>query len=178
MKNKRLIYIIIIILLLLCLVTGIYLFVNNKKTGDLKLNVNEVANITKVDIDIPEFIIAYNGLYNGLLTNINLKEKSIPIYEFDATVYNGWENVTNHYVGVKLKDVLESLNITDYSKIEFEGAGQVKVVYELREISDKTFLMFYRDGEELNKREPAVNLLAVDHDYRFSIQSIQYMTFK
>lgn len=174
MKNKKWLILIITFALVGLIILSLYLYKNNNKT--IKLKENEIVNIVETDVEIPSFTIILKGGYEGTITQLDLKEKGIKVYDFDAGINNGWEVKTNRYTGVKLKDVLEKMNINDFSTIKFKGAGKVEITYDAEEISDKTYLVFYRDGKILDKEESSVNLLAVDYQSRFSLQGLVIMT--
>lgn len=168
MKNKKWLWIIVaLVLIIICIAIGIF-YKNNKY---LYLESHEISDIEKVSIDIPYFTIVVKGLYEGTITNSDLKEKNIQVYDFNAGVFNGWSVNTNKYTGVKLNDVLNAMNINDFSEIEFQAPGNLSVSYEKNEISTNTYLIFYRDGEFIRSDE-YISLLAVDYDYRYSLENI------
>lgn len=168
MKNKKWIWLIVaVVLVIIAIVIGFF-YKNNRY---LFLESHEISDVEKVNTDIPNFTIIVKGLYEGTITHLDLKEKNTQVYDFNAGVFNGWTVNTNKYTGVKLNDVLNAMNITDFSEIEFQAPGDLSVTYEKNEITNNTYLIFYRDGEFIRNDE-YISLLAVDYDYRYSLENV------
>lgn len=174
MKGKQTTIIICIIAIILIAVGCIIVFGNKASEKGFQLNENEIANIKKSDKKLPKFSIQIHGIYSGTITNESLEKEGIQVYEFDAGINNGWDVVTNHYAGVKLKDVLEIAQIEDFTDIEFNSSNKIFTVYNKEEITDKTYLVFLRDGKPIKEGEP-VTLLSADYHYRFSLENVEYI---
>ncbi len=135
-----------------------------------------ITNLKKSETKIPDFTVQLTGLYGGSITNTDLENYNIPVYEFDADIFNGWDIVENHYTGVKLLDILKAMEIQKYNGIIFDIPGKISVDYSKDEISDNTYLVFYRDGEEIYEGEQA-SIISFDYDYRYAAQGVANLYF-
>lgn len=176
-KNKLLICVVAVIIVAIVVVFCVNKFKSDSNEEVVaSLSNHEIANLKEVDTELPEFSILINGIYINNITDKKLKDFGTKIYEFDAAVDNGWEVVTNHYVGVKLNDVLKEYDdMPEYKRIGFASPGSHFVDYKKEEVTDKTFLVFYRDGKPIVEGE-AVNLLSVDKEYRYSVENLAMIT--
>ncbi len=98
---------------------------------------------------------------------------SLKVYEFDATIDNGWGYVKNKYVGIKLVDLLKSTKITESKthELTFEGKNRTAITYSMDKINDMTYIVFLRDGKNVDS-EQSVMLLNVDKDYSYSLNKL------
>lgn len=172
MKKKNILGIIIATILIAIVVAFIVYRLNSK---GLELKPGEITNIEVSKIEPPEFTLIVKGLYSGTITGADLKNKNVEVYEFDAGMKTSFGETTNHYVGVKLLDVLKAMDITDYKKIDFGAYGTSYVSHKRNQINEKTYLIFSKDGEEI--RRDHISLLAVDQEYRYSKEDITKLYF-
>ena len=108
MKNNKIVILIIATVLIIVVAIGMVIFYtkkNEKTDNELNLKFKEVANLKKISTELPDFEIEIDGAYVGILDKNLLLSNDIEVYEFDAGIDNGWDIVTNHYIGVKLSDV-------------------------------------------------------------------------
>lgn len=174
-KNKFNILWIIIILVIVAAIIGFIVF-RTKKGNSLDVPTGTIENLTESSKEIPSFTVLIDGLYYGVLTTEVLKEENVKVYEFDAGIDIGWGTISSHYIGVKLKDALDALQIANFDQIEFAAEGRISVTYVTEELTDDMYLVFYRDGELINETQP-VNLLSVNYPYRYSVEAVTDMYF-
>ncbi len=176
-KNKNLKAIIGIIAISLIIVGGIIFFVNKKNNPQLvysnnsKLSAKEVSGVKEYKGNFPEFELTITGSIMSNITNVNLAKMSVLVYEFDAGIDNGWETVTNHYVGIKLKELLDASHITEFNELTFEATNYASITYFKEDITDDIYLVFTKDGKNINS-DKNVMLLATDRDYNYSLKDV------
>lgn len=140
------------------------------------LDSGEISGMKETDIEIPTFTLVVRGLYDGTITNLDLEDKNVPVYEFDAGVATSYGVFTDTYVGVRLSDVLNAMNITEYSEVNFYDPNSITVNYNKEEIMEDTFIVFYRNGERITEDGPA-NLLALRFNYAYSVEDLVKLEF-
>lgn len=124
---------------------------------------------------LPTFTFNIAVPQNGTteITKESLKEKSIKAYEFAKDIDNDWETVTNDYIGIRLKDILEAYNL-DYESIEFYESDKYSVKYRKDDINDDVYVVFYRDGKSLGDTEPTA-LVSFKDKWHRSLTDFNYM---
>lgn len=164
-----------IIVVILIIVGGIGIFINKKdsKTAftNSKLSAKQIANSQQYTGDIPEFKITISGGLTGEVTNEDLANMSVLVYEFNAGIDNGWNTVTNHYVGIKVKELLDASDITDFTEVTFEATNKASITYFKDEITDNMYIVFMKDGKAISDKKTAM-LLATDYDYNYSLKEL------
>ncbi len=166
MNNKK-IYVIAIVLLL---VLGLYyyLMLFNK---NVKLSVHEAGNFTKYNSELPKFEIRVGGMVNVGVTKAVLDANNVEPYEFEAFVETNWGNYKNKYVGYKLTDFLSIFKEQNYKSVTAVNTGGVSITYPLDVInSDKVFIVFYKDGEQIVKGKIA--MISVGESEKYSIENV------
>lgn len=177
MNKKNTIILIATVLTVIALVAVIFFIFNrNREDEKLELNLHEVANVEKKEVEIPDFTIVVNGSYEGSITDEDLKKYGVQTYEFDAAIDNDWETVTNHYAGVKLKDVFEAMQIKSYETIDIKAPGRITVQYTKDEVSDNVYIIFTRDGQRIEEDE-AITIISFDYKYRYAVANVSEMVF-
>lgn len=174
-KKKTWIIVIISVVILLLAALIIYFATGSNK---LYLKSYEVSDVKQVNDEIPSFTIVVNGLYNGVITKETLAKDSVPVYSFNASTDTGRTVYTDNYTGVRVMDVFDKAGYTDYSELVIKAPGDLQVTYKKEEISDKAFLAFYRNGEYFRDSNEPVNYLAIDFDYRYSVENAIIFTFR
>ena len=179
MQKSKIIEFVILVLIIACFV---YLYINkpanitdNEKCVNTTVNESElhtISNIKKYDGEINSFRIFIKGSYIEQLTLDFVKEENIQIYEFDAVVNDSWMIHKDHYVGIKLKDILDKKEYK-YDNIVFRTEGLMQVTYMAEQITDKTYLVFTRNGKSIG--EGRVALLSVDYNYKYSVENLSRM---
>lgn len=173
-KNNIIIVLIVIIILL---IIGLIVICGKRETKPVSsLKANEIANIKESSNSIPDFVLVVTGSYNGSITDEDLKEKNIKLYDFDAGLENFWGVDTVHLTGVKLKDVLDAMQIKNYKEIVFNGTSYRSVTFEEDQITDNAYLVFYNDGK-LFDSDTTVSFIAPDYKYKYSIEGITSLGF-
>ena len=178
MQKGKLVGMIIVIIIILGLSYWYFakpLNKNNNNCANTNVSASElhtVTNIKNYTGEVKPFRIFINGSYTELITLDFVKENNIPIYEFDAVVNDSWTIHKDHYVGIKLKDVLGKKGYK-YDSIEFRTEGLLRVTYAAEQITDKTYLVFTRNGESIG--EGRVSLLSVDYSYKYSMEHLMRM---
>lgn len=165
-KTEAIVYILIIFIIAL-IISGIIVFAkrNEPKKENIALEAYEIANVEEVSKDIPEFKVEIIGDYEGLLDNNILKEKNIKMYQFDAGISNGNQTQTAKYTGFKLADILDAIDIYEYSSLEFKSDEDYSSV--VNEANDKSFIVFMKNEKEID-----ISLLLVDKPYYKSVQNV------
>lgn len=173
MKKKKSIIIISTIMLIIIIV-GIGLYIISRSKPNLKAH--EISNIKESSEKIPPFLIAIGGNYDGIINNTFLEEDKIPMYEFDAAIETTWGTFTNKYIGVKLNDLLEKYQITNYKSIEFVSNDFVRAEYKPFMITDNMYIVFYRDGKLIDE-DNAATLISIDRNYRYAVERLSQIYF-
>ena len=178
---KKTYLIIITILTLLSISLFIILVVTKKATkycmSDNKYNneLHNVLNIKNYAGEIEDFRIFVNGEYSDEITGEFINNEKIQVYEFDAVINDSWTIHKDHYIGVKLLDVLNKKGF-HYNNITFSTEGLLSVTYTESQITDKTYLVFKRNGKSIN--DGKVALLSVDFNYKYSIENLYKITIQ
>lgn len=161
------------------LITALWIAFHPSKSNLKDDNKAPIANLKETtNRDIPEFAIAFAGKYKGTFSYDDIDYKKLTIYEFDGTINNGWKNKTNHYLGVKVREVFEALGIEDYETARFHANGGLSSVFEKREINDSAFFVFTRDGKRIDERmRNSISLLVFDQKYKYSIENVSFVAF-
>ena len=163
MKNKRNVIIISVILVILLAIYYYFMLFSNKK---VKLSVHETGNFTKYTADLPTFEIRAEGIINTEINKYILETNGVYPYEFDAYIETNWGNHNNKYIGYKLTDILRVIKNQDYKSITATNAGGVSITYPLSVInSDKVYVVFYKDGEQIVKGKVAIISVAEEENY-------------
>ena len=162
--------------IIICAISGIILtiligYLISTISYNNLLDSGEISQMEETNIEIPSFTIVVRGLYDGTITNLDLEEKDVPVYEFDAGVSTSFGVFTNTYVGVRLSDVLEAMELTDFSEINFYDPNSVTVNYTREEVLEDTYIVFYRNGERITEDGPA-NLLSLRFNYTYSVEDL------
>lgn len=137
---------------------------------------NEATDIKIYESKIPDFKLKLSGVYDQIITEKEVIDNEVPIYEFDAIINNGWDNKKNHYVGIKLFDLLEKFKLNKYERIMFNREELKTVNLSLDEITNQMYIVFYRDGKTIQENAP-LNLLTIDRDYRYSLENLTELYF-
>lgn len=175
-KNNKLILLTLVILLLILVI--VLFIIPNKDNSKNENKENKITNVTVSSKDIKDFEIITKGSYVGSITNEIIKNENIKLYEFDGTIFNGWEIKTDHYFGTKVTEILEFLNIKDFKEATFYSKDNKFVTYQKSEITDNTYLIFTKDDEDIpNIKKGTVLLLDFNKDYNYSIKSLSGIIF-
>ena len=181
MEKKRIIWMVVAIAVVVFLVgIGVTLLQkkNNNDNFSVKLNSKEIKGLKESDKELPDFKITVRGSFDGTIDKKLLDTNGIKVFEFDAGINNGWRVETNHYVGVRLSDVLDiAIQTMPYSRVKFVSQEYRAKEYEEDQISDDMFLVFERDGKPIRK-DGYMSFLAVDYDYSYSVEDVVAMEFK
>ena len=167
MKLKNIISISLCVVLFVC-------GCSNNKTFDAKIG--EIQDLKVVDKKVPKFVIDLKGLYDGQITEEDLE--GLKMYDFiaDVTAYDiDPDSVVYHenWSGYKLTDVLAAKEISDYDSIDFKSVGGLTVRYKKEEVSDKMYLIFYRNDKLLSESEETpVMLFTADLKNRYWVPSL------
>lgn len=185
MKNDNKVFYITLIVCVLLMATGCFLLINGSKNDNQKsldseskkmIEARNIMNVNEYDGDIPNFAFEINGLYSAKITNEFLENNSIPKYEFDAGISDSFGAHTNKYVGVKLSDFIQALNLKEYYGIEIYN-NRKKVIYLNFEVDNGMYyLIFLKDGKPI--KDNFVSFLAVNHDYAYSLDNVLYVRVK
>lgn len=172
-KNKKIFILITIFILVIVIISLIYIGTNKKINN---LDKGTIANLKPISSKFPEFTIILDkqGESNGMdLTEITLKDKAIQNYEFEAGIYNGWETKTDRYRGSRLKDIIEKIEVGEYTGLTFYTNNKQSVTYKKEDITENVFLIYKRNGKDIRQNEKnAITLLRVDKDYNYSLENI------
>ena len=145
----------------------------NEKNKSIEQNAKlakTLENVVEYNGDIPEFSIKMTGLYSATVTSEEIKEK-LPIYEFEAGVYDMYDAHTSKYVGVKYWDLIKYLKLPHNESAVFKS-NRKSVSYRPTEIDyDKTFIVFLRDGKPIGDGKAA--LLAINYSYSYSVENLE-----
>ncbi len=163
------------VVVLACLCIGLFLTRNTGNSSQGNKNVG-VYNLKETDTKLPTFEMRVNGDYSGLINDQFVKEDKIKVYEFDATIDNGWDKVTNTYIGIRLNDLLDFYQLSNFTSVDFVSLNQITIKYISTEIKDDTFIVFYKDGKLITDTGRPM-LLAVDYNYRYSLEDVIDMNF-
>ena len=117
-KKKNIIIILLSTFLIVFLIEGTNYLLNNKKT--LNLDKYEIANKEEYFDEISDFEIEITGSYEGKINKKTIVENKFHVYEFDGAIYNDWDTITNHYIGIKLIDLISFLKIENVTEITFK----------------------------------------------------------
>lgn len=174
-KNQVILILIVVIVILVC-VCGALLLGRKTESSDKTYSEVGVYDFEKSDMTIPKFEINILGDYEGVINEEFLKEDGIQVYEFEGAIDNGWDVVTNHYVGVKLKDVIEKYQIKNFTSVDVKSLDMITVTYLSYEINDNMFIVFYKDKKTVTE-DGRPMLLAIDYDSKFSLYDVIDMKF-
>lgn len=173
--------ILLIILSILVIIFGVLYFAKIHYTNqfdnkvDENLPVHEVSEHILNTYKLKELTIIVNGKSEATISDYDIVNGNIPIYEFDAAIETSWDVKRDTYVGVKLSDVLNLKNIKDYEGIEFYGKGGRGVAYSKEELDNsKSYLVVTRNGKDIG--DARVTLLIVDYNYNYSVEDLASMT--
>lgn len=193
-KNKKWIIILCVIFgVLFTSVLGLTVYHNYKlenapsSESDLKnlqnsveMVANDIINLEEFRGDIPEFGVLLVGVDYYFIDNNFIEENEIKVYEFDGALDNGFDVVKNHYVGIKLLDIIKMDDFKDFEKVLFASKVDDEeshyVTYDISAVSDKTFIILSRDGKSISNEE-TVSLISFDYDYRSSIENLTMISF-
>lgn len=168
MKKKTDVVVYFLIFVVIAMViSGLVIFSKRDlgKKEKLDLQANEIANIEESSKEIPDFKIDIVGDYEGEINGDLLKEKEVKIYEFDAGIDRGKTVETSKYVGIKLADLLEAIDVYEYSSLEFSNSEPYASV--IKEVNDKSFIVFMK-----NDKSTDISLLLVDKPYTKSVENV------
>ena len=172
-KNKSYLIIIIVILILVGVVLCSKEFFSKKdlanETPSTNLEKFAIANETESSKNVPNFTLRLNGVMKGTLSQESVKEAKY--YEFDAGIDNGFEVVTTRYTGLKFKDYLNELGVEDYFKLILVSKNGMMMSLTPEEITDKMYVVFYRNGELISEDQP-LSLLNVEKPYSNSLEEL------
>ena len=177
MKKRNIIIVILIVVVIL--ISFLYLKTkldnncpkNSSKNSNPAAVPHSVANVKESNIDLPEFNVVVRGLYSGNITNKDILEKGIKIYNFDASATYNWGFMFNNYIGIKLSDVLTQMNYNNYNEIVFVGNnGKLNITFKKEEITDKAFLVFYVYGEKIGNND--ISYIDFGYLYNYAIEGL------
>lgn len=165
-----------VIVIIFIVVGFIYLILNKQTDSKIahsgsRLSAKEISGVKEYKGNIPEFSITISGAHIGEVTNENLSKMSVLVYKFDAGIDNGWETVTNEYVGIKVKELLDASDITNFTEVTFEATNKASITYFKNEITDNMYIVFMKDGKAISDKKTAM-LLATDYDYNYSLKEL------
>jgi hypothetical protein len=177
MKKNNIIKNIIIYLIIIVLSSGItYEALKIQKQNHIneyKANDNAEIGITNLtentDFSVPNFeiTISEKKLYN--INNNTIK--NIKLYNIDAITLSDNIKLKLNYTGIKLNDLIQTLNITDYNTIVFKSDGGLQVVYDKSNINDNVFITFS------NKSNYKINMTNFNIDLRYSMKNLTRIDF-
>ncbi len=179
MKDKKNVSIIVVLIVIVIALAGTCIYLLTKNNDDNTVyegKAHEINNLVETDKKLPTFSVTVSGDYTGLINNQFVKEDSIKVYEFDATIDNGWDAVTNKYVGIRLNDLIKYYQLDNFTTIDFSSLDDISIKYLKKDITDNTFLVFYKDGKLIDNTGRPM-LLAVDYEYRYSLENVFDMKF-
>lgn len=167
MKKSKSVIVILLILIVI-IVSTIVIIVLPKKEDNITDQTESkytMSELEEVDEIIPDFKIDIVGAYEGTINPSILKEREKKAYKFSTNIVESDSNVSSSYVGFKLSDVLDALDIYEYSSLEFRNVDSY--ASKVREVDDKLFLVFKKNDKNID-----VTLLRVDRNYDKSIENI------
>ncbi len=169
MKNKKnLIIIIEGIIIAVLAIAMIIMCLSKKENKNVPSDKEQSISFKESSKELPNFSIQLTGGYEGFITKEYVEEENIKLYEFDATVNNGWNRNTDRYIGYKLNDILNAFDISDYSSIEFNSSDGVRINFGRYLITDNFFIVFYQNGELIDETTPAM-LLTTEYRSNYSV---------
>lgn len=179
MKKEKILWILVCITILLLVSLLILSLItkhsNKEKYTSNTLKENEIANIKEIaNAEYADFSIEVTGAYNGKIDKTEMQNREIPIYEFDARIVDSVPT-ENHYIGVRLTDILTKEQIDVFKSIKFITSKE-EIDLEKSKIDDKVYLVFKRDGMLLNKSGGAY-LLIIDENSKLTHEKIDEMEF-
>lgn len=166
MKKKIILFITIILTLIIVLV-GFSLYKVLKKPD---------YNLKEYPIDkLPtfSFSIAGSELQPINITKDELKSRNIKAYKFSKDIDNNWKKVTNIYIGIRLKDILDMYKL-EYKDIEIYETNKYSVKFKNDEINEDIFIIFYRDGKRLGELEH-ISLVSFKDKWNKSLTDFNYI---
>lgn len=173
MKDRKLIFLIGVVIIVVAVITGLMVFrtkVEDKPRTELKFK--EIANLKEIQEGLPDFKIDIVGDYLGVLDRNLLEAHGIKVYEFDAGIDNGWDIVTDHYIGVKMDDVVDiMIQDASYLRIGFFSRMPRSVIFTKKEMTENTYLVFSRNGKPI-RSDGMLSLLVVDYEYKYSLEDV------
>lgn len=173
MKDRKLIFLIGVVIIVVAVITGLMVFrtkVEDKPRTELKFK--EIANLKEIQEKLPDFKIDIVGDYLGVLDRNLLEAHGIKVYEFDAGIDNGWDIVTDHYIGVKMSDVIDiMIQDASYLRIGFFSRMPRSVIFTKKEMTENMYLVFSRNGKPI-RSDGMLSLLVVDYEYKYSLEDV------
>ena len=171
-KIKKLVSSILLVLIISSLFVVVIVVPKRVLNFKEKLDAHEISNLEESSKDIPDFIIEVIGVYEGEIDKAFADERGIKLYEFDAGIVKEKGEVeTAKYLGVKLYDLLYESEVYEYSSLEFKGKDNYASL--LKEVDDKTFIIFEKNDKEID-----LTLLCVDKDYSDSVEEVSKLLIK
>ena len=140
------------------------------KEIDSPYGLNEIKEI---DYEMPSFYLVTTGLVITVIGKESLS--NIKTYELSATISDSISKQHHVYKGIKVKDVIDSLNFDKYNKIVFKSNGGLQVEYKKEELDD-VFFVFEKDNISYPEKEPVGLFNATVYD-RYNITNIEKIEF-
>ncbi len=180
-KNKKSIIIVIIITVIItAIISSLITILCCGKSKNIKNDNKNISNaeyglqeIKIIDYNIPDFSIITTGLYISVVNQnslINTKK-----YEITAIISDSIYKRKYTYKGVRVKDLVDTVDFDDYNKIIFKSNGGLQVEYTKEELNN-LFLVFEKDGIHYPEKEPVSLLNPTVYD-RYNITNIEKMEF-
>lgn len=164
-KMNLIIKTIIIVILAEALVFGVY---KGIKTMSQKHNLG-INEISETSYTIPSFNAKIYGSYNYNINKDTLSD--LKIYSFKATIQTGDKYETSNYIGVRVLDVFNKLNITEFKSVEFNSAIG-SVIIDKADLTENEFFVFKINDEEMSG---LLCLVSTDKQGQYSIPYISSM---
>ena len=165
--------ILIIFIMTLTILTGCG---NNEVDKEYEAKVGEIQDQAISTKEIPDFTISIMGLKDDTLTQEDIKDLTVYDFIVDVPIYDldpSSEVYREKWTGIKISDVLNKKGITNYDSLDFKSTGNITVTYTKEEVSDKVYLVFYRNDIALSETEDtAVMLLAANLKTRYWVPSL------
>ncbi len=166
------------LIFIVVIVIGTIVFVFGKKDNNEigkgnDLKAYEISNLQEFKGDLPSFKFTITGAFQSSLTDSEIKNMDLKVYEFDANIDTGWNVVKNKYVGIKVKDLLEETKIYESKSHEmtFEGDNRTAITYDLSKVTEKMFIVFLKDNKNIDDKQ-SVMLLNVGENYSYSLTQL------
>lgn len=118
--------------------------------------------------NMPDFRLSIKGIHTKTITKEDLSD--VKLYDFKGKIAYSWGSLASDYTGIKFKDFLTAIGINDYKEIVLIGNGNIVVSFAKEEITDESYIVFYRDNEKILNY--SLNFIDFNFLYNYSIEGL------
>lgn len=180
---KKIIISVLVTMIVVCPATIVVMNLLNKETPTKEKPIDEIKALTKGVIseekldsyELPKNInIQISGLYDGHVGEEFLSD--LTKYRIKAVVETDIGPVEREYVGIKLKDVQEKLEVSGFNGISIRHSRLIKKNIAAEEVDEHYYLTFEQDGKKYIN-DVKVNVVDLDDNQGLNVTGVSQLYY-